>query len=84
MDWEPNHIGPQSRVPALPLVHQDVGEYDLPEGWQGCRGNQGPAGVVGSHQGSTRGCRGLGGGRWTWEPGHIGPQSRVPAVPPAG
>ena len=20
VDWEPNHIGPQSRVPALPLV----------------------------------------------------------------
>ena len=21
VDWEPNHIGPQSRVPALPLGH---------------------------------------------------------------
>ena len=33
MDWKPNYIGPQSRVPALPLA--------------GCRGPQGLAEVVG-------------------------------------
>ena len=46
MDWEPNHIRPQSRVPA---PH-----------WLGCKGfrGMGPAGVVG-HQRASGGCRGV-------------------------
>ena len=42
VDWKPNHIGPQSRVPALPLAevlgHWGMaGVYVASGDWQGCR-----------------------------------------------
>ena len=40
MDWEPDHIGPQSRVPGVPPAGVLGGWQGVPGSQQGCRGNQ--------------------------------------------
>ena len=66
VDWEPDHFGPQSRVPALPL-----------EGVRGIRGLGGDVGVIRGLAGGVRGIeygRGVGvhGARRVWGVGALG------------